>query len=107
VGEGCLIELNIVLNKINEFFKVTESHSSFKQELIAGITVFFTAVYIIIVNPLILSDAGIPIEMGLLATILVSVAGSLLMGFWGKAPIIQIPGMGVNAFFTYTIVQSA
>ncbi len=96
-----------MLNKLDEFFNVTENQSTIKREIIAGLTVFFTAAYIIIVNPLILKDAGIPIEMGLLATILVSVAGTLLMGFFGKAPIIQIPGMGVNAFFTYTIVQSA
>ncbi|MFC7372559.1 NCS2 family permease [Fictibacillus iocasae] len=78
---------------------------SLKQEILAGITSFFTICYIIIVNPMILADAGIPYEGVLLATIFTSVAGCLMMAFYANAPIILTPGMGVNAFFTYTIVQ--
>ncbi|MFC0188163.1 NCS2 family permease [Fictibacillus aquaticus] len=78
---------------------------SLKQEILAGFTSFFTIAYIIIVNPMILADAGIPYEGVLLATIFTSVAGCLMMAFYANAPIILTPGMGVNAFFTYTIVQ--
>lgn len=92
---------------LDRYFHLSEVHSSIKQELIAGVTVFFTAAYILIINPLILQDAGIPLAAGLFATLSISFLGSLLMGLWGKVPVIQIPGMGVNAFFTYTIVHSA
>jgi AGZA family xanthine/uracil permease-like MFS transporter len=78
---------------------------SLKKEILAGITSFFTIAYIIIVNPLILADAGMPYEGVVLATILTSVVGCLIMGLYANAPIILTPGMGVNAFFTYTIVQ--
>jgi AGZA family xanthine/uracil permease-like MFS transporter len=78
---------------------------SFKKEVLAGITSFFTIAYIIIVNPLILADAGMPYEGVVIATILTSIVGCLIMGLYANAPIILTPGMGVNAFFTYTIVQ--
>ena len=82
------------------------NRSTLKVEFIAGVTSFFTTAYILIVNPLILKDAGIPLGAGLIATICASVFGCLLMGWIAKAPIIVVPGMGVNAFFSYTIVQS-
>lgn len=75
-----------------------------KRELIAGITGFFAISYIIIVNPLILKDAGIPTSLSVFATIIALLIGCLLMGFWANAPVILTPGMGVNAFFTYTVV---
>nr|WP_169741902.1 NCS2 family permease [Carnobacterium inhibens] len=74
--------------------------------MIAGATSFFALSYIIIVNPLILAEAGIPAELSVFGTILVSAIGSILMGLWGNAPLVLTPGMGVNAFFTYTIVGS-
>lgn len=77
-----------------------------KREIIAGITGFFAISYIIIVNPLILKDAGIPTDLSVFATIISSFVGCLIMGFWANAPVILTPGMGVNAFFTYTIVVS-
>ena len=64
---------------------------------------FFAISYIIIVNPLILADAGIPVELSVFATIFSSVIGCLLMAFVANAPIVLTPGMGINAFFTYTI----
>ncbi|GAA2705200.1 NCS2 family permease [Aeromicrobium ponti] len=72
----------------------------------AGAIGFFTIVYIIAVNSLILSEAGIPLEAAILATILTSVAGCLIMGFWANVPILLVPGMGINALFSYTMVQS-
>lgn len=77
-----------------------------KREIIAGITGFFAISYIIIVNPLILKDAGIPTDLSVFATIISSFVGCLIMGFWANAPVILTPGMGVNAFFTYTVVVS-
>lgn len=75
-----------------------------RTDIIAGITSFFAISYIIIVNPMILSDAGIPASLSIFATIFSSALGCLIMAFWAKAPIIITPGMGVNAFFTYTVV---
>lgn len=88
------------------YFKLKEKQTSVKQEMIAGATSFFALSYIIIVNPLILAEAGIPAELSVFGTILVSAIGSILMGLWGNAPLVLTPGMGVNAFFTYTIVGS-
>lgn len=81
-------------------------NKSLKTELIAGTTSFFAISYIIIVNPLILHDAAVPLGIGVVATIVASVVGCLIMGLWGRAPLIITPGMGVNAFFTYTMVQT-
>ncbi|MDR6225995.1 NCS2 family permease [Desmospora profundinema] len=87
-------------------FELKNHGSDWRREWTAGMTSFFTAAYIIVVNPLILQDAGIPIHAGTVATVTVSVLGCLLMAFWANAPIILIPGMGVNAFFSHTLVQS-
>ncbi|WP_098744176.1 NCS2 family permease [Paenibacillus sp. EZ-K15] len=77
-----------------------------QKELLAGVISFFTIVYIIAVNASILQDAGIPLEAGIIATALTSFVGCLLMGWWADTPIILVPGMGINALFTYTIVQT-
>ena len=90
--------------KINFDFQAHDT--SLKKEILAGITSFFTIVYIAAVNASILADAGIPFEAGMIATVLTSVFGCLLIGFYANAPIILVPGMGVNAFFTYTMVES-
>src|SRR5699024_1724436 len=82
------------------------SNVNLKTEFIAGMTSFFAISYIIIVNPIILKDAGIPASLSVFATIFYSALGCLLMYFIANAPVIITPGMGVNAFFTYTLVQS-
>jgi len=87
-------------------FQLKQHDTTVKQELAAGLTGFFTIVYIIAVNSLILSEAGIPLEGAMLGTILTSFVGCLLMGIWANAPILVVPGMGINAMFTYTLVQS-
>ncbi|WP_374020469.1 NCS2 family permease [Paenibacillus thiaminolyticus] len=79
--------------------------SDWRRELLAGTVSFFAIVYIIIVNSSILADAGIPQEAGIIATVLASAVGCFIMGWWGKAPLIIAPGMGINAMFTYTLVQ--
>ncbi|NUU59864.1 NCS2 family permease [Paenibacillus agri] len=77
-----------------------------KREWAAGILSYFASVYIVMVNAAILHDAGMPLRAGMVATLLTAITGCLLMAFAGKTPIIVVPGMGINAFFTYTLVHS-
>ncbi|KGP73951.1 NCS2 family permease [Pontibacillus yanchengensis] len=81
--------------------------SPVRKDITAGIVGYLTTVYIVAVNSSILSDAGISVQNGMIATILASVIGCLLLGFWANAPMILIPGMGVNALFAYSIVQGS
>ncbi|WP_249869823.1 NCS2 family permease [Oceanobacillus saliphilus] len=74
------------------------------NEIIAGVIGYFTTVYIVIVNGSILSDAGISLEAGMIATIMATFVGTMMMGLYGKLPLILIPGMGINALFAYSIV---
>jgi adenine/guanine/hypoxanthine permease len=76
-----------------------------KTEILAGTSTFLAAFYIIVVNPAILSAAGMPFSAVLTATVLVSVFGSLMMGLYAKNPIVVAPGMGINAFFAFTAVK--
>jgi adenine/guanine/hypoxanthine permease len=92
--------------RISERFQLTSHKTTIRQELTAGTVSFFTIVYIIAVNAAILSDAGIPLEAAIFATVLTSVTGCFIVGFWSNAPITLVPGMGVNALFAYTFVQS-
>lgn len=87
---------------LSSYKKLTSDEK--KTEIIAGLTAFFAISYIIIVNPMILSDANIPANLSVFATIFASALGCFIMGFWADAPIVITPGMGVNAFFTYTLV---
>nr|WP_281504547.1 NCS2 family permease [Chromohalobacter sarecensis] len=73
----------------------------------AGIATFLASMYIIVVNPTVLSDAGVPFSSALTATVLVSFFGSVMMGFYAKNPILVAPGMGINALFAYTMVLGA
>ncbi|MDN7245124.1 NCS2 family permease [Planococcus shenhongbingii] len=93
-------------NWMDRFFGLQTNGTSVKRELSAGVIGFFTVVYIIAVNSLILSESGMPLEAAIVATIAASVFGCLVMGFWGNAPILLVPGMGINALFSYTLVQS-
>lgn len=77
-----------------------------RKELAAGLISYFSVVYIVMVNAAILSDAGMPLQAAMVGTLLTSITGCLLMAFLGKSPIIVVPGMGINAFFTYTLVHS-
>lgn len=93
-----------VANWLEKLFKLSERRTNVKTEVLAGLTTFMTVSYIIIVNPLILSDAGVPKEAALAATIYAIVFSSLLMGLWANFPIVTGPGMGLNAFFAYSVV---
>jgi len=85
-------------------FQIKENQSTIKIEIIAGITTFLSTMYIIIVNPSILSQTGMPFSGVLTATILVSAFSSIMMGIYAKNPIVLAPGMGINSFFTFAVV---
>jgi len=80
--------------------------SNRKTEVLAGLTTFFTMVYIIVVNPVILSDAGVPFEQAFTATVIATVVGTLWMAIFANYPIAIAPGMGLNAYFAYSVVGS-
>lgn len=85
-------------------FKLREHRTNVPREFFAGLTTFLTMSYIIFVNPSILADAGLPREALITATILASVAGTALVGLWANVPYAMAPGMGLNAYFAYTLV---
>ena len=91
---------------MEKFFKLKEHKSTFKIELMAGLTSFFASVYIVAVNSSILSDGGKEMQALIIATVLASVVGCLLVAFLSNTPLITMPGMGINALFTYTVIQT-
>lgn len=96
---------------MEKFFRLKENNTKVSTEVIAGLTTFFAMAYILFVNPAMLSQAGTPdnpFPAGaiFLATIFASVAGTLVMALFANVPYAQAPGMGLNAFFTYTVVFS-
>lgn len=92
---------------LDRWFGVTRRGSTLKTELLAGVATFLAGMYIIVVNPAVLSDAGIPFTSALSATVLISFLSSLAMGLYARNPILVAPGMGMNALFTYTLVLGA
>ncbi|MGL5041811.1 MAG: NCS2 family permease [Culicoidibacterales bacterium] len=86
-----------------KYFKLTENGTTISTEIIAGATTFFTMAYILFVNPAILSLTGMPTQAVFLATIISAAVGTLIMGLFANVPYAQAPGMGLNAFFTYTV----
>ncbi len=89
---------------LKEYFSFAENKTSTKTEIIAGITTFLASMYIIVVNPSILSQSGMPFNGVLTATIIVSAFCSVMMGIYANNPILIAPGMGLNAFFTFSVV---
>jgi len=89
---------------LDRFFSLTENNSNVKTEVLAGVTTFVTMGYIIFVNPSILKDAGMPFEAVMAATCISSAVASLVMGLYANYPIALAPGMGLNAYFTYSVV---
>src|SRR4051794_19387395 len=83
----------------NPMFKLKENQTNTKTELLAGFTTFFTMVYIVVVNPVILADAGVPFEQVFTATIISAVVGTLWMALFANYPIAIAPGLGLNAYF--------
>lgn len=89
---------------MEKFFKLKENGTNVKTELMAGLTTFLTMAYILFVNPAILSAAGMDKNSVFVATIIAAAIGTLVMGLVANVPFAQAPGMGLNAFFTYTVV---
>lgn len=87
-------------------FKLKEFNTSIRKEILAGFITFLTTSYILFAHPVVLADAGVPTGPTLIATIVISVVATLLMGFVANVPIVVAPAMGVNALFTYTLVQN-
>ncbi|MCU7491009.1 MAG: NCS2 family permease [Ignavibacteria bacterium] len=89
---------------LSQFFEFGKNKTDLKTEILAGATTFLAAMYIIVVNPAILSKTGMSFSAVLTATVLVSAFCTIMMGIYAKNPILVAPGMGLNAFFTFSVV---
>ena len=89
---------------LEKYFDLKQQGTSVRTEVIAGITTFLTMSYIIFVNPEILSTTGMDRNAVFVATCLAAALGSMIMGLVAKWPIGMAPGMGLNAFFAFTVV---
>jgi AGZA family xanthine/uracil permease-like MFS transporter len=89
---------------LERYFEFSRLNTNWRTEFFAGLTTFVTMAYIVLVNPAILAQAGIPLPAVTAATCLSAAFGSILMGVIARYPIALAPGMGLNAYFTYTVV---
>jgi adenine/guanine/hypoxanthine permease len=89
---------------LENYFKLKENGTDVRTELLAGLTTFLTMAYIVFVNPAILGDAGMPKDAVFVATCLAAATGTLIMGLYANYPMALAPGMGLNAYFAYTVV---
>ncbi len=89
---------------MSRYFQFKEFNTNYRQESVAGLTTFLAMAYILFVNPSILSAAGMDQDAVFVATALASAVGCLIMGLWAKYPVALAPGMGINAFFAFTVV---
>lgn len=90
---------------LNKFFELDKKGSTVKTEIVAGITTFFTMVYIVFVNPSLLGMAGMDAQVVFVTTCLITAFGTIAMGLFSNLPIALAPAMGLNAFFTFVVVQ--
>src|SRR5438445_7618788 len=91
--------------RLQRYFEVQKLGADWKTEILDGFTTFMTMAYIVFVNPDILHEAGMPLAGVTAATCLSAAAGSFLMGGLANYPIAMAPGMGLNAYFTYSVVK--
>ena len=89
--------------RIERYFDFPALGATWQTEILAGLTTFVTMAYIIFVNPAILARTGMPIAAVTAATCLCAALGSILMGVLARYPLALAPGMGLNAYFTYTV----
>jgi AGZA family xanthine/uracil permease-like MFS transporter len=92
-----------MLKFLERYFEFTHLGTNWRTEILAGVTTFLTMAYIVLVNPAILAAAGVPLPAVTAATCLSAAFGSILMGIIARYPIALAPGMGLNAYFTYTV----
>jgi len=90
---------------LNSYFALSVNKTSIRTEILAGVSTFLATMYIIVVNPAILSQTGMPFSGVLTATVVLSCFCSVMMGLYARNPIVVAPGMGLNAFFTFTVVK--
>ena len=90
---------------LEQVFHLSENQTTVRRELLAGLTTFMTMAYVVVVNPRILAEAGMPVEGVLFATCISAALATLVMGVWANYPIALAPGMSLNAYFTYSVVQ--
>ncbi|MFZ7267040.1 NCS2 family permease [Avibacterium avium] len=90
---------------LQKLFKLNQKNTTAKTEIIAGITTFFTMVYIVFVNPSVLGDAGMDKQVVFVTTCLIAAFGTIVMGLFSNLPIALAPAMGLNAFFAYVVVS--
>ncbi len=95
----------MILARIERYFEFAALKTNWRTEILAGVTTFMTMAYIIFVNPSILHETGMPIAAVTAATCLAAATGSILMGAFARYPIALAPGMGLNAYFTYSVVK--
>ena len=91
---------------LERLFQLQAHGTTVRKEIVAGITTFLTMAYIIVVNPSILSATGMDFGAVFVATCIAAAIGTLIMGLWANYPIALAPGMGLNAFFSFTVVGS-
>jgi len=92
-----------MIKQLEKYFEFEHLGTNWRTEVLAGVTTFLTMAYIVLVNPAILADAGVPLPAVTAATCLSAAFGSILMGIIARYPIALAPGMGLNAYFTYTV----
>jgi AGZA family xanthine/uracil permease-like MFS transporter len=98
---GALFREALLLERI---FHLKENQTTVRTELLGGLTTFMAMAYVVVVNPRILGEAGMPVEGVLFATCVSAALATLVMGLWANYPIALAPGMSLNAYFTYSIV---
>jgi len=90
---------------IERYFRLAENQTTVRREFLGGLTTFVTMAYIVVVNPQILAQAGVPVEGVVFATCVSAAAATLVMGLYANYPIALAPGMSLNAYFTYVVCQ--
>src|SRR5450432_1377216 len=92
-------------SRLERYFEFQRLKTNWQTEILAGCTTFITMAYIVFVNPSILRDAGMPVAGVFAATCISAAFGSIAMGVFARYPVALAPGMGLNAYFTYTVVK--
>jgi adenine/guanine/hypoxanthine permease len=104
IPETAAPEEPVPTSAVDRFFHLTENKTTVRTEVIAGVTTFLAMAYIIFVNPMILGETGMDTGAIFVATCVAAALGTAIMGLWARYPIAQAPGMGLNAFFAFTVV---
>jgi adenine/guanine/hypoxanthine permease len=89
--------------RLDRYFRLTENNTTVRREMLGGVTTFMTMAYIIVVNPQMLAQTGMPAEGVLFATCFSAAIATLVMGLWANYPLALAPGMSLNAYFTYSV----